>query len=128
MDENAISIMMISVAALLIPAWITLSVGSTYQFTSFLAPLGIMFTGACPTFNGSKMEDKVHTISAYFSAIMALLWIILVANTYPLILFWGIIILIISLSTKTLLNSIVYWVETIVFLSTFNSMITYYLS
>lgn len=116
-------IMMISVAALLTPAWLTLSVGSTYQFTAFLAPLGVMFVGACPTFNGSKMEDRVHTISAFFAAVMALMWVILVAGTWHFILFWSLLILVLSLFTKTLKSGIVYWLETIVFMSTFMSML-----
>lgn len=39
-----------------------------------------MFTGAAPTFKASKMENRVHMISAIIAAVCAILWIILVTN------------------------------------------------
>lgn len=118
-------IMMILVATLLLPSWIVLSSGNNFQFTAFLSAMGIMFTGACPTFANSKMEDRVHTYSAYFAAIMSILWIILVSKLWWMILLWGIIILGYAFLFKNWKNKLIYWFETIVFLSTFSSMIYY---
>lgn len=115
--------MMISVACLLIPSWLTLSVGSPFQFTAFLAPMGIMFTGACPTFKNSKFEDNLHTYSAYFAAIMALLWVILVAHSLHIALIWCLIILLYAFISGKWNGCLTYWFETIIFLSTFSSMI-----
>jgi hypothetical protein len=112
-------IMMISMASLLMPAWIDLSIGSNFQFMSFLACAGIIFVGAAPTFKNSEMEYKVHSISAYFAALMAILWIILVPKMWYVILIVAMIIAFTSIVTKSIKISYIYWLETIAFLSTF---------
>lgn len=121
-------IMMISMGFLLIPAWLVVSEGSNYMFTAFFAATGIIFTGSSPAFNRNKLEDRMHTGSAYFAAIFALLWIILVTKLWWVIIIWGVIILFVALLTKTLKSSIVYWLETVTFLSTFTSIIIYFVA
>jgi hypothetical protein len=120
--------MMISISFLLIPSWLEISEYSNWQFLSFLAPIGILFTGFVPTFNQSKMENIVHTCSAILGAIFALLWVILVAKSWFLIAFWLIIIFIISLITKTIKTGYVYWIENIAFMATFSSIVLYSLT
>ena len=120
-------IMMISMGFLLIPAWLVISEGSKYMFIVFLASTGIIFTGSAPAFNRNKLEDRMHTGSAYFAAFFALLWIILVAKLWWIIIIWGMIILLIALITRTLKTAIVYWLETVTFLSTFTSIILYFI-
>ena len=120
-------IMMLSMGGLLLPVWIEMSEGSNLQFMSFLAGAGIMFTGTVPTFKSSKLEDRVHTISAIVAAIFALLWVIFVSHLWYVITIWFIIILLIGLLSKTIKSSYIYWLETIAFMSTFMSIIIYYL-
>lgn len=120
--------MMVSMAFLLMPAWIELSATSPFQFTAFLGAAGIVFTGAAPAFNSSKMENRVHTISAIFAAVFSLLWIILVAKIWWFIVAWAVLVLSVSLLTKTLKTSYVYWLETIAFLSTFTAIMTMFVS
>jgi hypothetical protein len=120
-------IMMISMAGLLMPVWLEMSEGSDLQFMSFLAAAGIMFTGTVPTFKSSKLEDRVHTISAIVAAVFALLWVIFVANLWYIIIIWLIIVLLIALISNSIKTSLVYWLETIAFMSTFMSIIIYYL-
>lgn len=120
-------IMMISMAFLLLPAWLELSVGSPFQFLAFLAPAGIMFTGAAPAFKSSELENAVHMTSAIFAAITALLWVGLVANLWLVIAIWFVIIAILAIVTKTIKSSYIYWLETVAFLSTFTAILAYYL-
>lgn len=120
-------IMMISMAFLLMPAWLEISVGSPFQFLAFLAPAGIMFTGAAPAFKSSELENTVHMTSAIFAAITALLWVGLIANLWLVIAIWFVIIAILAIVTKTVKSSYIYWLETVAFLSTFTAILAYYL-
>ena len=120
-------IMMISMAFLLMPAWLEISVGSPFQFLAFLAPAGIMFTGAAPAFKSSELENTVHMTSAIFAAITALLWVGLVANLWLAIAIWFVIIAILAIVTKTVKSSYIYWLETVAFLSTFTAILAYFL-
>jgi hypothetical protein len=121
-------IMMLSMAGLLIPVWLEMSEGSDLQFMSFLAGAGIMFTGTVPTFKNSKLEDRVHTISAIVAAVFALLWVFFVAHLWYIILIWFVIVTLIALLSSSVKTSLIYWLETVAFMSTFMSIIIYYLS
>lgn len=120
-------IMMVSMAMFLLPAWLEISNNSDLQFMSFLAASGIIFTGSAPSFKTCKLESKIHTISAISAAIFALLWIIFVANLWYIIVIWFVAILITAISTNTIKSAYVYWLETIAFMSTFTSIICYYI-
>jgi hypothetical protein len=119
-------IMMLSVVAFLTPAWLEISEGSNLQFTAFLAAGGIMFTGAAPAFKSSKLEKKVHTGSAAFAALFAMLWVALVAKMWYIIVGWLLILLINAIVTKSVKKSYIYWLETVAFLATFTSALIYY--
>ena len=119
-------IMMITMASSLLPAWLEVSEGHNLQFIAFFAAGGIMFTGAAPAFDSSDLENKVHTYSAIFAAIFALLWIVFVAHLWYFIIVWFIVIALIALLSNTIKTSFVYWLETVAFMSTFTSIIVYY--
>ena len=118
-------LMMYLTVGTLMPWWITLSEGSTFQFLSFLAPAALLFVGTSPAFKSSDLENKVHTISAYIAAAFALLWIILV-TPYWYTVFIGIGVTgIFSYITTTYKSSLIYWLEMVVFLSTYTTFILY---
>lgn len=121
-------IMMFLMAGFLMPAWLDISEGHNLQFMAFFAAAGLMFTGAAPAFNRSDLENKVHTISAIFAAVFALLWIIFVANLWYFIIVWAIVIGAIAIWSKTVKTSYIYWLETVAFMSTFTSIIAYYVN
>ena len=118
-------IMMLSMAFLLLPAWLEISALSNLQFTAFLAAGGIMFTGAAPAFKSSSLEKKVHTGSAVVAAIFATLWVIFVAKMWYLILIWILSLALHAYTTKTVKSSYIYWFETVAFMSTFMSIILF---
>ena len=118
-------IMMLSMAFLLLPAWLEISALSNLQFTAFLAAGGIMFTGAAPAFQSSDLEEKVHTGSAVVAAIFATLWVIFVAKMWYLILIWILSLALQAYITKTVKSSYIYWFETVAFMSTFMSIILF---
>ena len=121
-------IMMVSVASLLLPAWLEISALSSLQFTAFLAAAGLIFTGFAPAFKGNDLEKRVHTVSAYTAAIFALLWIIFVNKLWFTILIWFAVILLIAFITKTIKSSYIYWLETVAFMSTFTSILFFLLA
>ena len=117
--------MMYAVVALMMPAWISMSEGSNWQFLAFLAPASIAFVGTAPAFLSSDLENKVHTISAILAAVCSLAWVCIVTPYWwSIIAFTGIVALAVTL-TKTLKSSYTYWLETIAFASTFYSAIVY---
>ena len=120
--------MMMTMAGFLMPAWLEVSEGHNLQFMAFFAAGGIMFTGAAPAFDSSDLENKVHTYSAIFAAIFALLWIFFVAHLWYFIIVWFIVIALIALLSNTIKTSFVYWLETVAFMSTFTSIIAYYVN
>lgn len=117
--------MMYLVVAFMMPAWITMSEGSDFQFLSFFTPASLMFVGTAPKFKDSYLENKVHTYSAYLAAVCSLLWVGLVTPYWWTILAWTGLVAAIVLLTKTWKSALVYWLETIAFGSTFTSTIIY---
>lgn len=119
-------LMMFVISALLLPSWLEISNGTNLQFMSFLTAGGIMFTGAAPAFKSSDLEEKVHTYSAAFAALFALLWVAFAANLWYFIIVWFIFCAFCSVWTNTYKKSYIYWLETVAFMSTYSSIIAYY--
>lgn len=119
-------IMMVSMAGMLMPAWIEISEGSDLQFMAFFAAAGIIFTGMAPAFKESQMTFRVHTAGALFAALFSLLWIIFVAKLWYFIVFWLVLVVLVALLSKTVKTSYIYWLETIAFMSTFTAVIAYF--
>lgn len=117
--------MMISMAGLLLPAWLTLSAASPFQFTAFLAAAGIMFTGSAPAFKSSDLENSVHMTSAITAAIFALLWIILVTKFWWIIVIWFIASMLMAVLTNSIKSSYIYWLEFVAFMSTFTAILMF---
>lgn len=118
-------LMMYLVVALMMPAWITLSEGSAFQFLAFLTPASILFVGTAPAFMSSDLENIVHQISAYLAAALSILWIILVTPYWWIILMWLYIVILMSLFTSSNKSSYIYWLELAAFGSTFSSTIAH---
>lgn len=117
--------MMFFVVTLMMPAWIQMSEGSTYQFLAFLAPAAIMFVGTAPAFLSSNVENKVHMVSAILAALCSILWIVLVTKYWWIILIWLVIVGVLAYLSKSYKTAYIYWLENIAFLSTFTSCIIY---
>lgn len=113
------------VVAFMMPAWITMSEGSDFQFLAFLAPAAIAFVGTAPAFLSSNLENKVHTIAALIAAACSLLWVILVTPYWWIILVWVGIITALAFFTKSVKASYIYWLEMVAFGSTFTAAIIY---
>lgn len=119
-------IMMYLVVAFMMPAWISMSEGSAFQFLAFLAPAAIAFVGTAPAFLSSDLENKVHSISAVIAAVCSLLWVGLMCPGWWIIIgIWTIICVLYALLTETVKTSYTYWLETIAFGATFTATISH---
>lgn len=118
-------IMMYLVVAMMMPAWITMSEGSDFQFLAFLAPASIAFVGTAPRFKDGDLENNVHTISAIIAAACSLLWVALVTPYWWVMLIWLGFIALASVLTSSYKTAYTYWLEQVAFGSTFTAAIMY---
>jgi hypothetical protein len=118
-------LMMYAVVALMMPAWITMSEGSDFQFLAFLAPSAIAFVATAPAFKSDDLENKVHSISAVIAAACSLAWVALVTPYWWVILIWFGLIALGSILTSSYKSCLVYWLEQVAFGATFTSAIMY---
>lgn len=121
----AFPIMMYAVVAFMMPAWITMSEGSPFQFLAFLAPASILFVGTAPAFLSSNLENMVHQVSAYLAAAFSILWICLVTPYWWILLIWLGLVALASILTSSYKTSYIYWLELVAFGATFTSTILY---
>ena len=117
--------MMVSMAMLLMPSWLTISEGSPWQFTSFLAAASIIFVGSAPSFRDDDLTCTVHTVSAIIAAVMSIAWVCLVSQLWYIVLAWFVIIIAIGYSSRTLNRCKTYWLELTAFMATFSSILIY---
>lgn len=110
----------------LTPCWLTMSEGTTFQFTAFLSIAGLLFVGFSPGFMTSQLENKVHDYAAYLCVASSCAWIILVTQYWWIPIIWLVSFGIIAMITKTIKSSYIYWLENVAIFSTFTAMITYY--
>lgn len=118
-------LMMYAVVALMMPAWITMSEGSNFQFLAFLAPAAIAFVGTAPRFKDTTLENHVHMTSAYLAAAFALAWVALVTPYWWVIIIWLAMVAALAMLTSSYKTALIYWLETIAFGATFSSTIIY---
>lgn len=121
-------LMMYAVVGFMMPAWLTLSDGSDFQFLAFLAPMSIAFVGTAPKFKDDTLEGNVHSISAVIAAACSLAWVALVTPYWWVILIWLGYIAMAAILTSSYKQSYIYWLETVAFGATFTATILYGIS
>lgn len=118
-------LMMYAVVAFMMPAWITMSEVSDFQFLAFLAPASIAFVGTAPKFLDDDLENKVHSIAALVAAICSLAWVAVITPYWWMILVWLGFIALAAILTSSYKTCLVYWLEQVAFGATFSSTIIY---
>ena len=99
--------------------WLSALEGSPWQFTGFLCPLAIFFMCAAPDFKKFGLIYKVHSIGSYIGALMAVLSIIFIFNSWPVLIIVFLGISLIALGLKSWKRCYIYWIELWIFLSIF---------
>lgn len=117
---------------LLIPSWFHISdqITPSVTFLAFFSGAGLLFVAASPFFKecardtGNKLADLiyksfhgqglVHTMGALFAMIASVIWISLSPYWY-FILIWLFVAIIAGICTKTLLKSVIFWIEFVIY-------------
>ena len=114
---NVWSLVTFFAAAMLVPILINIGEGNPLQFTGFFAPAYLMFVAVTPNWESDKFEHIIHSVAADLCAVAAIVFIIFVAHLwYVMFIAFG-IILICALATKTVKSALVFWLELVMFLS-----------
>lgn len=121
------TIMMFSMTFLIIAPMLQIT-PENWQFLAFLSVIGIGFVGAAPLFKSGGTESKVHTYAAAASAIFSLLWMFICYPELVGSLFNSIIIVMIGIfiSKRNVSYNYIFWIEMILFLSIYFSLIELY--
>lgn len=100
-------------------SWLDTLEGSPWQFTGFLCPTAIFFMCAAPDFKKFGLIYKVHSMGSYIGALIAILSIIFIFNSWQVLLLVLLGIILMVLGSKTWKRCYIYWIELWIFLSVF---------
>lgn len=104
---------------LILPVFIETGNDSAWQFLSFFAPAWLIFIGMTPDFLTDSMHYTLHMTFTAFAVVCNILWIILIAHNALILLVITCLILLLAWITKTIKSSYIFWLEMIIFLTTF---------
>lgn len=116
---NIWSVITFFAAVMLIPILIINLENNPLQFVGFLTPAYLIFVAVTPNWEKDKSEHIIHSVAAGLCAVGALVYIILIAKVWWVLLVGAGIALIGGLVTKTLKSCIVFWLEILMFLSVY---------
>lgn len=124
-NMNLWSIVLTVVAFLLFPPIFQATEGNVWQFVGFLAPAYLFLVIFTPNYQTDKKANIIHQIGAYTCAIGMLLWMVLIMHMWIPIVVCGVISIIIGIVTKTLKESLTYYLELSLFASTYWCLLFY---
>jgi len=123
------TIFMWVLALLLLPAWISTSIGAGpwmnyFTFLSFISAAAIAFVGTAPKFHEDS-EGKVHVIAASLCAATAVLWDFVICWHIWYVFFIALVPVIVAIIwSKTWKQAKTFWLEMMAFVPTFAVLIT----
>lgn len=122
------TVSLVIMGMILTPAFLELAEGSNLQFLAFLCPASILFVGAAPRFKDVGIESIIHPVAAGISALCGVLYILLVAKTWYVLIGWllliGIPVLLVKGWRKGIKECYTFWLEMIVFGAVYTTCIT----
>lgn len=110
-------------AALLMPVMIELGNENVFQFLGFFTPVYLMCVSFTPNWKTDKTEGKLHPIFAYACAVAAFAWILFVVHTWYVLLGISLFVIATALLSLSLKSAKVFWLEMIMFASTYFSLL-----
>ena len=123
------TIFMWVLALLLLPAWISTSIGAGpwmnyFTFLSFISAAAIAFVGTAPRFHDDA-EGKVHVIAAAICAATAVLWDFVICwHIWYVFLIALVLVVLATVWSKTWRDCKTFWLEMMAFVPTFAVLIT----
>jgi len=110
-------------AALLMPVMIELGNDNVFQFLGFFTPVYLMCVSFTPNWKTDETEGKLHPIFAYSCAAAAFAWILFVVKMWPVLLGASLFVIATALLSLTLKTSKIFWLEMIMFVGTYLSLL-----
>jgi len=114
---NIWSLITIVSAALLIPPMIATAVGNPLQFLCFFAPLYLFLVGLTPNYQEDKKANIIHQIGAWGCVAMILVWLFIIVKKWVVLLPVFTLALVIGFGTRTIKESITYYLEMAMYIS-----------
>lgn len=118
-NKTTWTIITIVTAFLITPVLIELGTLSAFQFLGFLTPVWLILVATTPNFLTDKTQNILHNTFTGLCVVSNLLWLTLVTNYVWIGLLVMALIAIIALLTKSIKSSYIFWIEMIIFLTTF---------
>lgn len=123
-NMNLWSIVLASVAFLLIPPILQSTDGNPYQFIGFLSPVYLFLVVFTPDYRKTKKIQIIHYIGAYACSIGMVIWMVGIMHMWlPLVIFTA-AFSVIGYCARDLLYSSMYYGELTLFMSTFWCLLT----
>lgn len=119
-NANLWSIITIASALLMMPAMIELGESNPLQLFGFFTPIYLIIVGLTPKWESSSKQNLVHTMFAFICAVVAASWIVFVAKIWWSLAIAFAAVLLLSLATRTLRHSLVFWAEVVMFAATYS--------
>ena len=124
---NIWSVITFLTAALLIPPMLTTSAGNPLQFLCFFAPVYLFLVAFTPYYTESKVDNLIHQIGSWTCVVFILFWLIFVVHKWFVLLPVTILTLVVGLGTNTFKESVIYYLEVIMYITTYIVMITMFI-
>ena len=122
-NMNLWSIITFIAAFCIMPVLLEMSDGSNFQFLGFFTPVYLIAVSLTPKWASDPNEHKYHVIFASLCALCAFLYIILTLHQIWVLVGVLLIIGIVAVLTKTYKTNLVFWLEMIMFLGMYLSLI-----
>lgn len=124
---NIWSVVTFITAALLMPPMIVTGTGSALQFLCFFAPLYLFLVSFTPNYDTVKKQNIVHQIGAWTCVALILVWLFVIVHKWIVLLPVFVLTFVIGLGTRTLKESLIYYLEMAMFLSTYIVLISLFI-
>ena len=112
-------------AMLLVPPVLVTSNGYNIQFLCFFMPLYLFLVGITPDYNYFRKKKILHVLGVILCVISMLVWHLLIVHNLIIFVPLTLIALIISVITKTLKESWLYYVEMILYSSAYITLMLF---
>ena len=96
---------------------IATAVGNPLQFLCFFAPLYLFLVGFTPNYQEDKKANIIHQIGAWGCVAMILVWLFIIVKKWVVLLPVFTLALVIGFGTRTIKESITYYLEMAMYIS-----------
>ena len=122
-NTNIWSIVTIVSAMLLVPPALVTGEGNNFQFLCFFMPLYLFLVGLTPNYN--VVHKVIHVLGAGLCMLSMLIWLLFIVHQWFILLPVTVLAMIISMGTRTLESSWLYYLEMIFYLTGYITLLTF---